>query len=599
MLFALLLVATSPLADDLQVIANAAPARLGVFAKNLATGEEVSVAGDAAFPMQSTFKLPVAIALLREVDKGKLKLQDKLFLTIKDVRGGPTGISSRIGAESASISVVDLLTEMVENSDNTAVDALLPRLGGPRGVTQKLQALGLKIKIERSERELQCDNNGVPPQECPSLSAAGLAARQKATPMWRRRKAIDAYLSDPRDTVAPQAMAQVLEALYLGKLLSPASTTLLEKLLQETQTGALRLKAGLPSGTRLLHKTGSGMVLGDRVSVANDAGIIFLPSGKAAVVSVYLCDGIGESEDVEGVIAEVAQAVWSHWAVVDDTPRRVSISLDDLPQVDETPRLSAQQRNGLLIQALADRHLQAAIYVVARGAQSADGLALLKQWSEAGHRIGNHTFKHPSIDKVPLADFEKDFSECDKTIAGLAGYFRFFRFPYLKEGKTADARDGFRQFLAAQHYRAAEVTIDASDWYYNERLSNFLRQDANADTSAHRDAYVAHLLDRAQYYDNLARRVTGRSPAHVLLAHASLLNALFLPDVLAAFAAHGWTWIAPEAAYADQIYTAAPQTLPAGESLVWSLAKEKAEPGLRYPGEDSTYEKAKLDALGL
>jgi peptidoglycan/xylan/chitin deacetylase (PgdA/CDA1 family) len=317
------------------------------------------------------------------------------------------------------------------------------------------------------------------------------------------------------------------------------------------------------------------------------------------MISVFLCDGVGVSEDVEGVIAEVAQAVWSHWAVAGDAPREVSLSIDDVPQIDEGPRLSAEQRNGLLIQALADRRLQAAVYVVARGAQNAGGEKMLEQWSAAGHRIGNHTFKHSSIDKVALADFEKDFIEGRNAIAGLAGYFRFFRFPYLKEGKTAETRDAFKQFLALQHYRAAEVSIDASDWYYNERLTNLLREDAGADTSAYREAYVAHLLDRAQYYDNLARRVAGRSPAHVLLTHASLLNALFLPDVLAAFVAHGWTWIEPERAYADPFYATAPQTLPAGESLVWSLAKEKSEAGLRYPGEDAMYEKAKLDALGL
>lgn len=598
-------VALSPsaaLQGDLQAIVDAAPARVGVYAKNLVTGDQVGVSADDAFPMQSVFKLPVAIALLRAVEMGELQLRDVMSLRSADVRAGAaTGLGARIGTAGLAVSLGELLKTMVIDSDNTAVDALLSRIGGSRGVTQSLRALGVTgVRVDRGERELHCDNAGIAPSDCAGFTPAALETRIRGLSLAARRRAAEAYLSDERDTATPRAMGQLLEALHAGRLLSPANTALLEHLLEEVNTGAARLRAGLPDGTRLLHKTGTGRAVGNLLPVVNDVGVILSPTHGAFAVSVFVCDGIGESVDIEAVIAEVAQAVWAHWAVGAGETRTLALTLDDGPQLEDTPRMSPEGRNQALLKALHDAKLQAALFVTtSRGADRPRGFALLREWSAAGHRIGNHTVTHPSIDKGPLTDFEKEVLDCDLVIDKLPGFFPRFRFPFLKEGKTEAVRDGFRHFLAAHNYNVAEVSIDASDWYYDQRLVGRLREDATADVDDYRRAYVAHLLDRAQYYDNLARRVLGRSPAHVLLTHHSLLNALFLPEVIAAFTAHGWTWVSPETAYADPMYAMRPTILPAGESLVWSLARDNGVSGLREPGEDSIYEAAKLDALGL
>lgn len=91
--------------------------------------------------------------------------------------------------------------------------------------------------------------------------------------------------------------------------------------------------------------------------------------------------------------------------------------------------------------------------------------------------------------------------------------------------------------------------------------------------------------------------MTGRSVKHVLLLHVNLANALFLGDVIQMFRAKGWTITSPEAAFGDPIYQEQPKVLPAGEGLLWSLAKAKGVKGLRYPAEDGAYEKAMLDKL--
>ncbi len=184
---------------------------------------------------------------------------------------------------------------------------------------------------------------------------------------------------------------------------------------------------------------------------------------------------------------------------------------------------------------------------------------------------------------------------CDQVIRTLPGYARRFRFTYLKEGDTAEKRDGFRVFLAGQGYLQGQVSVDASDWYYNARLEKALEAKPGLDLAPWRKAYVAHLWDRAQYYDGLSRAVLGRSAKHVLLLHHNLVNALFLGDVIAFFREKGWTLIDAEEAFRDPLYSLQPSTLPGGESLLWSLARQVGLKGLRYPAEDDVYEKDILD----
>ena len=257
--------------------------------------------------------------------------------------------------------------------------------------------------------------------------------------------------------------------------------------------------------------------------------------------------------------------------------------------------------NAAILDALAYAEVRSMLFVAGRRVDSADGLALVRAWGDAGHGIANHTYSHPSLGstRVTLDDFVADCERNEALLRDLPGWTRRLRFPYLKEGDTAVKRDGLRAWMARHDYRSGAVSIDASDWYYDARFRAWRAAHPDGDPAPFRRAYLAHLMDRAAYYDGLSRRVVGRSVAHVLLLHANAINAAFLPDVIAMFRAGGWTIVPPEDAYRDPVYQALPDGLPAGESLVWSLAREAGVPRLRYPGEDDVYEKPILDALGL
>ena len=84
------------------------------------------------------------------------------------------------------------------------------------------------------------------------------------------------------------------------------------------------------------------------------------------------------------------------------------------------------------------------------------------------------------------------------------------------------------------------------------------------------------------------------------MLHHNLAAALFVDDLIALFKEKGWKVISAEEAYRDPIFENQPKNIPAGEGLIWALAKESGqfESVLRYPAEDSTYEKEQMDALG-
>jgi hypothetical protein len=153
--------------------------------------------------------------------------------------------------------------------------------------------------------------------------------------------------------------------------------------------------------------------------------------------------------------------------------------------------------------------------------------------------------------------------------------------------------------LAQHHYQSGAVSMDASDWYYNQLFMQYQTANDQVSLSKLKLAYIAHLLDRARYYDGLAEKTLGRSPKHVLLLHVRAINAAWLGDVITAFRQQGWQFIDSDAAYQDPVYKIQLNVLPAGESILWQIAKVYGIDSLRYPAEDAPYEQENLRHFGL
>jgi len=277
---------------------------------------------------------------------------------------------------------------------------------------------------------------------------------------------------------------------------------------------------------------------------------------------------------------------------------QVAITMDDVDWA-SIPEPYREEANARILQALKRR---AALFVVGKNVDSEQGHAIVKSWSDHGHLICNHTWSHRAFNNsIDPAEFGQDMLRCDQLVRAYSGFHPLFRFPALKEGTTRERRDWMRSFLREHRYRNGAVTIDASDWYYDSRLRARLKEDPKFDVNRFRRPYLAHIQDRAQYYDTLARKVLGKTIPHTLLIHFNLLNALFLGDLLESLEKNRWQIIDADAAFNSPVFQLQPDIVPAGESLVWGLAKEtgRFENLLRYPGEDDVYEKPILDRLGL
>ena len=277
----------------------------------------------------------------------------------------------------------------------------------------------------------------------------------------------------------------------------------------------------------------------------------------------------------------------------------ISFTFDD--GLDPRQAKDAAALNAQILDALRTHAVTSTLFPAGGRVDSPEGLALVAAWSAAGHRIGNHTYSHRSLGAkaVSVQDFTADVLRADRLLSHLPTWTKRLRFPYLKEGETASKRDEMRQWMRQNAYTHGYVSIDGSDWYYSQRFVAWRQANPAADVTIFRDAYLEHLWDRAQYYDRLAIDVLGRSPAHVMLLHTNAINAAFLRDAIAMFRERGWKIVAPDAAFADAIYTSLPDTAPAGESIVWALAKHAGRSGLRYPAEDGAYEEPRLRKKGL
>lgn len=280
----------------------------------------------------------------------------------------------------------------------------------------------------------------------------------------------------------------------------------------------------------------------------------------------------------------------------------LAVTIDDIAWR-SIPKPWRDRAADTLLATLEQHTVKAMLFVAGSNVDDAEGKALLQGWNDAGHSLGNHTYEHRQFGRAnsTMPWYGEDILRCDELLRGYSRFRRYFRFPTLHEGSTARERDSVRSFLREHGYRNGRVTIDASDWYYDSRLRERLKADGRFDVSRYREPYLEHMLDRGRHYDEVCRQVLGRSMRHTLLIHYNLVNTLFLSDLLDEFRERGWAFVDAEEAFADTAFDRDPDVLPAGQSLLWMLAKETGRYSgrLEYPGESEATEKPKLDRLGL
>jgi len=283
--------------------------RLGLGLRLLPSGDSWYLEMETPFPMQSVVKLPAAVAILREVDAGRMSLKEKVVIRRSDLSVAWSPLRDAFTGEEAAYTVEDLLRRAVASSDNTAFDVLLDRMKGAEAVGGALRALGIEgIRVDRSERRLQSDYFGLGAWTPSWAEPKAFEAARRALPASERRKALEAYLADPRDTATPSGAVELLDRLQRGALLSSSSTAFLLETMAGTTTGPDRLKAGLPEGSLLAHKTGTAADSEGINGATNDIGIATLPGGTRLALAVFVKGSNAPAKDRAAAIAAFARA---------------------------------------------------------------------------------------------------------------------------------------------------------------------------------------------------------------------------------------------------------------------------------------------------
>ena len=241
--------------------------RLGVCAIALHDDRRLARRERERFPLASTFKLPLVMAVLARTDRGIERLDRKLAFRAGEIL--PYSPAEARFPRGGSLTIAELCAAAIEQSDNTAANLLMATLGGPAGVTSYVRGLGDSVtRLDRTEPAL-------------NTTAPG----------------------DPRDTTTPFAMASLLARLVRDPILSPASKARLFGWMRNARTGLTRIRAGVPPGWTAGDKTGTTNTAG------NDVAILWPRTGAPIVLAVYFAEVHAADETRDAAIASVAREV--------------------------------------------------------------------------------------------------------------------------------------------------------------------------------------------------------------------------------------------------------------------------------------------------
>ncbi|MDR1667163.1 MAG: class A beta-lactamase [Bacteroidales bacterium] len=256
-------------------------ARIGVALTDSRNRDTLTINGNTFFPTASVFKYHVALAILRLVDFGTLRLNQKIRVAKEDLHPN-THSPMRDDHPKGDIDLTlsELMSYMVSQSDNNACDVLLKLLKGPHRAEQIVKSMGLSdISITAYEHEMATDST-----------------------------------KTDHNRTTPFSALQALEIQRRQDVLSAGSRNFLWKLMTETTTGQDKIKGKLPKSVVAGHKTGSaprntaGIKLAD-----NDIGIVELPEKQYFIIAVFIADSQEDDKTNAALIADITQLAWNFY----------------------------------------------------------------------------------------------------------------------------------------------------------------------------------------------------------------------------------------------------------------------------------------------
>jgi beta-lactamase class A len=229
-------------------------------------------------PMQSVFKLPLAVTALHLVEEGKLSLEQPVRFLPSDriLPHTHSPLQGNYPAGNVDVPLRELLRLAISDSDNIAADIVLRTVGGPAIVNEYIRSLGVQgFHLEDDEKGL---------------------ARDVAVQY--------------RNWLEPAGAVQLLRRISDDSPLTAEHKRMLLQWMQEAPSGAERIRKELPAGTIVMDKTGSSGTRDGVAFATNDVGLVTLPDGRRLAIAIFVMDSQANEETRDAVIARIAKAAY-------------------------------------------------------------------------------------------------------------------------------------------------------------------------------------------------------------------------------------------------------------------------------------------------
>lgn len=265
------------------------------------------------------------------------------------------------------------------------------------------------------------------------------------------------------------------------------------------------------------------------------------------------------------------------------------LTFDDAPTCDTL--LTGEERTDRLVHTLKTcAEGPSVFYCNTKSLDQVSRSRRLRDYSNAGHYLANHTADHPRLSDTSATDFIHSIEIADQALSQFPNYKKWFRFPYLNESSNDRVKhDQVKKYLRQSGYRLGYVTVETYDWHFNGRVQEALSQGKNVNFNALKKLYVRMILESVRFYDSLAKSALGNSPVHILLMHERDINAWFLKAVIEALSKEGFHNVSAEDGFRDPIAHARWNNSPYSMRRVRQIAQSQGVVGPLSPPWTDTF----------
>ena len=264
--------------------------------------------------------------------------------------------------------------------------------------------------------------------------------------------------------------------------------------------------------------------------------------------------------------------------------REVAVTFDDLPATHGDFAKYKHITDSLLAK-LATQKIPAIGFVneskLFVGGETEKRTALLKQWLDAGHDLGNHTYSHIAIDNATFEQYTADLIRGEtvtkRLLAEKGKQLKYYRHTQLRTGPTEEYRQKLGNFLSKRGYTVAPVTVDNNDYLFAVAYSRAKEKGDKALQDKLVTAYIEYMEKVFEHFENLSQEFLGREVKQTLLLHANEINADHFDKLAQMLKRRGYKFITLEDALQDEAYKMPEAQSRRGLSWLhrWMLAQGK------------------------